>query len=428
MPATLAEAPTTNPLRRIAFDLGAERRARSSGVAFPPGPLSFSLARTRSFARNPLPILLDCHERYGPVFSIRVLHSPVVFMLGPEAKHYVTVTNAGNFRWRDGSMGDLIPLLGDGLLTIDGPYHRRSRHLMLPSFHRERIAASAGTMVEETTRALESWSPGSLIDLYHWTRALALRIAMRALLGLDPDRGEQADLAGEFEDALAFWGRDYLLQTIRGPFSPFARMQQHRRRLDRLVYGEIARRRASAERREDLIGVLLGATDDSGEPLGDREVRDHLVTLLFAGHDTATSTTAFLFHELLRHPEALERVLEEQDRVLGGRAPTAEELVAACRSSRPRWTRRSASTRPPGWGRGARSRASASRASPFRPARWSTTAPGRATGLPRSSQSRTPSGRSASRRRRRRPFPRARTCLSGAARAPASACASGSSR
>ena len=78
MAASLAPAPTTNPLRRIAFDLSTERAARSSGIPFPPGPMSFSLVRTRRFSQNPLPILLRSYERYGPVFSLRLLHSPVV--------------------------------------------------------------------------------------------------------------------------------------------------------------------------------------------------------------------------------------------------------------------------------------------------------------------------------------------------------------
>jgi cytochrome P450 len=325
--ASLIPAPTTNPLRRIAFDIGTERAARSSGIPFPPGPMSFSLVRTRRFSQDPLPILLDCYERYGPVFSIRILHSPVVFMLGPEANHFLTVSNAAKFRWRDGSMGDLIPLLGDGLLTIDGPYHHVSRRAMLPSFHRERIAGSADTMVEETSHALHSWRVGETLDLYHWTRALALRIAMRALLGFDPDRGEDLHAADEFEEALAFFGTDYLLQTLRGPFSPFSRMLKHRERLDALIYEEIARRRSSDERGDDLMSVLLDATDDAGEPLSDREVRDHLITLAFAGHDTTTSTVAFLFYELLQAPEALARVTEELDRELAGRPPTAEQLV-----------------------------------------------------------------------------------------------------
>lgn len=327
MPASVLPAPTTNPLRRIAFDIGTERAARNSGIPFPPGPIGFSLSRTRSFAKNPLPVLLDCYERYGPVFSIRVLHSPVVFMLGPEANHFMTVSNASKFRWRDGSMGDLIPLLGDGLLTIDGPYHRQSRKVMLPSFHHERVGGYADTMVEETTRALASWPVTGTVDLYHWTRALALRIAMRALLGFDPDRGDDLHAADEFEEALAFWGRDYLLQTLRGPFSPFSQMLKHRRRLDLLVYGEIERRRGSGERRDDLMSVLLEATDDTGEPLSDREIRDHLITLLFAGHDTTTSTITFLFYELANAPEALEQVADEIERELDGGPPSGEQLM-----------------------------------------------------------------------------------------------------
>src|SRR5882757_3461936 len=185
---SLAAAPppvSTNPLARLAEDLRAERRAT---VPFPPGDTRFSLRRTQRFARRPLPILLDLYERFGPVFTIRVLHGNAVWMLGPEANHFVTVSDAANFSWRDGFMGDLIPLLGDGLLTIDGDFHRRSRMVMLPAFHRERIQAAHAVMEEETAAAVARVRPGEPFDLYHWTRALALRIAMRALFGLDPDR------------------------------------------------------------------------------------------------------------------------------------------------------------------------------------------------------------------------------------------------
>src|SRR6202047_2592903 len=109
-----------NPLRRLTGDLLAERRA--SGP-FPPGEKSFSIRRTRGFALNPLALLLDAYERFGPVFTMRVFHGNVVFMIGPEANHYMTVSHATNFSWRGGHMGDLTPLLGDGLLTIDGEFH-----------------------------------------------------------------------------------------------------------------------------------------------------------------------------------------------------------------------------------------------------------------------------------------------------------------
>jgi cytochrome P450 len=329
MATTVPRPISTNPVRRLATDLLAERATKTP---LPPGDLNFSIARTREFARNPLPILLDSYERYGPVFSMRVLHAVGVFMLGPEANHYMTVSHADNFRWREGSLGDLVPLIGDGLLTIDGDYHRRARRIMLPAFHRDRIAAWAETMTAETDRALDDWTPGHELDLYRWTRALALRVAMRALFGFDPDRSaREVDVAEEFERALGFYGRDYFLQIMRGPFTPFKRMQRARRLLDQVLFEEIARRRALPEgEREaaaDILSLLMDARDEDGSTFSDRELRDQVMTLLFAGHDTTTSTVAFLFHELARNPEARQRLLDEQDRVLGGRMPTAAELV-----------------------------------------------------------------------------------------------------
>src|SRR5262245_64492460 len=168
-------------------DLKAER---ATTVPFPPGLTNVDLRRASRYARRPLPVLLAGYERYGPVFTIRVFHSNDVFMLGPEANHYITVSNAANFSWRHGFMGDLIPLPGDGLLTIDGEFHRASRKIMLPAFHRERIEAAHAIMAAETQQALERVTADEPFDLYRFTRELALRIAMRALFGLDPDRAK----------------------------------------------------------------------------------------------------------------------------------------------------------------------------------------------------------------------------------------------
>ena len=95
------------------------RDERSAGVPFPPGETRFSVARTRRFAEDPLPMLLDAYERFGPIFTMRLFHSNVVFMLGPAANHYITVSHASNFTWRESHFRDLIGLMGDGLLTMD---------------------------------------------------------------------------------------------------------------------------------------------------------------------------------------------------------------------------------------------------------------------------------------------------------------------
>src|ERR671916_221469 len=291
-------------LQRVRADMRSQRAARGG---WPPGETSFSPRRTREFEREPLPLLLRLRERHGPVFTIRLLYQPVVFALGPEANHYMTVSHASNFRWRDGGMGDLIPLLGDGLLTTDGEYHRRARRIMLPAFHREQLAASTSIMEEEAENAVSRWRPGERLDLYMWTRRLALRIAMRALFGFDPDRDSRdARMAVEFEEALGYWGRDYAVQMLRGPGSPWRAMNRARATLDRVIFAEIARRRASGERGVDILSLLLDASDEDGSQLSDRELRDQVMTLLFAGHDTATSTVAFMFYELARTPQEVD--------------------------------------------------------------------------------------------------------------------------
>src|SRR3954452_5025291 len=297
---------STNPFLRLALDLA---RERDGPVPFPPGDTRPSLRRTQGFANNPLPMLLDAYERWGPVFTQRIFHGNVVFMLGPEANHFMTVSHADHFTWRDGPMGDLMPLLGDGLLTIDGDFHRTSRRIMLPAFHRERVAATLDTMREEIDAALAPWQDGTRLDLYQWTRRLALRIAMRALFGLDPDGplARQTDTATDFEHALGFWSRDYFLQIRPGPRPPFARLMQARERLDALIYDEIGRRRRQGERGPDVLSLLLDATDEDGVTLSDQHIRDEVMTLLFAGHDTTTSTVAFLFYELAQAPEWSDR-------------------------------------------------------------------------------------------------------------------------
>src|SRR5581483_375526 len=317
-------ARSTNPLVRIREDLRAERRALRRGE-LPPGSTLPSIARTERMRRDPLSVLLPAYEELGPIFALRIFHSIQVFMLGPEANHFILVSHRDRFRWRDGSFGDLIPLIGDGLLTTDGEYHDVARRIMVPVFHRERIAAAAAVMNEEAERALASWRDGQRVDLYDWTRHVAMRVAMRALFGLDPD-GSGVDVAATFERGLSFFEREYWLQVVRGPGSPFARLRRARQVLDGIILAEIARRRAAGAGGEDILSLLMAATDEDGEGFTDEQLRDQVLTLLFAGHDTTTSTVAFLFYELARSPEWAERIAAERDAVVGDGEPTAAQL------------------------------------------------------------------------------------------------------
>jgi cytochrome P450 len=316
-----------NPFRILTQDL-ADEHART--VPYPPGDTSFSLARTKRFIEEPLPLLLGAYERYGPIFTMRVLHSNVVFMLGPAANHYITVSHANNFIWRESHFRDLISVLGDGLLTTDDPYHRRSRQIMLPAFHRERIAASLGVMASETERALAQWHDGAQIDLYAWTRRLATRVAMRALFGIEPDgpAAREIDAAAMFEQALGFFSSGPEFRFIRTPGTPWARLQDATRKLNKMLYDEIKAKRASGERGEDVLSLLLDAQDEDGGQLSDGQIRDEMMTLLFAGHDTTTSTVAFMFYELAKAPHLLERLRAEQASKLSDGTPNAQQLTS----------------------------------------------------------------------------------------------------
>ena len=285
------------------------RSDRAAKVPWPPGETGFSLARTRRFDQDPLGLLLESYERYGPIFTLKIFHHNAVFMLGPAANHYMLVSHAKNFLWREGHLRDLIPLLGDGLLTIDGAFHRTHRKLMLPAFHREQIAAATAVMQRRGRSCARELRAGRRSST-STTGPGAWRCASRCARcsGSIPDTARAGGLnaAAEFESALSFYARDYLWQIPRGPYTPFWQLMRSRRRLDALVYGEIDRRRATGERGMDVLSLLLDAQDEDGNSLERRHVRDEVMTLLFAGHDTTTSTVSFMFYELARNPDLLD--------------------------------------------------------------------------------------------------------------------------
>ncbi len=306
-------------------DLRDERVAKRRG-AFPPGEDRFSLRNTWRFRHDVLNLLLESYERHGPIFGLRIVFGYNVVMIGPEANHFMLVSGRENFEWRHGRMGDLLTLVGDGLLTTDGAYHDESRAILMPAFHRDRVVAAAAVMRDEASVACDTLPVGETPDVYAWTRDLAMRIAMRALFGFDPDSGRAGEIADHFESGLSFHAREFPMQLLFGPGTPLAKLRRDRAALEVLVGDEIARRRRRVEDGEDMLGSLIASTDEEGRALSDRQVLDHVLTLLFAGHDTTTSTVSFLIYELARSPEWADRLAAELSAVCGAREPDAEEL------------------------------------------------------------------------------------------------------
>lgn len=310
---------------QVRRDLRQELTARRR-IGLPPGSLAPDARNTWLTFSDPLRLLLDHHRRFGPVFTIRHAHQAVVWAISPRATHQVLVAEADAFSWRESRFGDLWPLLGDSFFAIDGPYHHQTRRMLLPGFHADAVEGVAHRMVAEAVTAAGTLPRGGRVDLNHWVRELAMRIALRVLAGFDGTDAETARFADAFERALSFHGHPLPVQMLRGPRTPFAAMQAARRELDGMLDTLVARRRGAGRPAEGVLGMLLAATDDEGRPLPDRTVRDHLMSLLFAGHDTTTATFTFLAYELARNPAAREALLAELDTVLGDADPTPEQL------------------------------------------------------------------------------------------------------
>lgn len=312
----------------LASDIGQELAA-ARRIPLPAGANRMSLKNTWRFRHDVLKLILDCYHEYGPMFGIRVMFGYNLMMIGPEANHFVLVSGRENFEWRTGRMGDLLTLIGDGLLTTDGDYHDRSREILMPAFHRDRVKTAVETMGKEATMAADALTPGSVVDVNEWTRELAMRIAMRALFGFDPDTGRGPEIARRFESGLAFHGREFPMQLLVGPGTPLAGLRKDRAALEQLVGAEISRRRARGDDGSsgaDMLSSLIGTTDDEGRSLSDQQVLDHVLTLLFAGHDTTTSVVTFLIYELARNPDWADTLAAEIASVAGDGEPSAEQL------------------------------------------------------------------------------------------------------
>ncbi len=281
----------------------------------PPGPPGAGFDTAVRVQRRPVELLRPLYHEYGPVFSMRIAGRPTVIAIGPDAARAINVQNPTAFSWRQGDFGVLTLVLGDSLITTDGAVHDRTRKLIMPGFHRRQISDSVDIMLAEATQGSAAWQSGATVDIYQWMRHAALRVSMRALLGLDPEAGGVGrDAAGLFESALSFFGRSFVYHLLPGPHTPRAKVRREVEALGHIVAGQIEEReRNGIDGRSDILSTLLVAEDEDGRRLTVDEIRDHLVTLMFGGHDTSSSTLSLLLYELARRPDLQGKLYEEQE-------------------------------------------------------------------------------------------------------------------
>ncbi len=295
----------------------------------PPGPTRFphlSVEMGKQLYANPLGTLMGYYQEYGPVFTLRFFGQEIVFMVSPEANQKILVESVGDFSWGEGLYAELIPFLGHGLLTTDDGDHDRARELLAPAFYPAQIASYGDKMVQRAREAIDGLEANDEVELHEWVRGVALEIAGDVLLGMETPKEQAQELAYHFEEGLGCYD-GYFWQTLflRGPGTKHATLKRHGEELDRLIYAEIERRRSRPRGGEAIFDRLCDA-NAGGERFRPREIRDHLVTLLFAGHDTTAATVSWMMSQLGQHREVYRRLEEEVDQVVGQDDPRAAVL------------------------------------------------------------------------------------------------------
>jgi cytochrome P450 len=271
---------------------------------------------------RPIPFLERCKRSYGDLFTVRFPIGTIVFVAEPEIIKQIFTGDPDVLHAGEANATPLEPLMGkNSVLLLDGPAHMRQRKLMLPSFHGERIQRYGELMREIAEREVGRWPVGRPFPLRPRAQAITLEIIMRTVFGIEDaarldrlrDRlGRMLDI-GMHRTALAGIALPPLRKTIgRRVWNRFQRL---RAEVDAELYDEIARRRTVPEgsQRDDVLSILLQARDEQGKPMTDVELRDELMTLLVAGHETTATTLAWAFELLLRHPRELARLQEEVD-------------------------------------------------------------------------------------------------------------------
>jgi cytochrome P450 len=282
----------------------------------PPEVKSPPLVQMLRWAFRPLPFMQECRERYGDNFSVRFVgfERPMTMISDPAAiKALYTERSHGLPPGRDVI---LKPVLGErSLLLLEGADHLAHRKLMLPAFHGERMRSYEPVMAEIVDAEIDSWPLGAEFPIHPRMQAITLEVILRVVFGVaEGPRLERLRhlLTSVLEETASPSAQLVGLVTRRFGGRPWARFEGRLAEVDDLLYAEIAERRAeeSFEERDDILSVLMAARFEDGGGLADVDLRDQLLTLLLAGHETTATALGWTFDLLLRHPRALARLRE----------------------------------------------------------------------------------------------------------------------
>jgi cytochrome P450 len=302
-------------------DPGATSDRSAMQPSLPPGPSFPSPIQGVGIWSRPYSFLERCRARYGKRFTIRFPFSPPFVLISePDQVKEVFTAPPDVLHPGEGSRV-LEPLVGrHSVILLDEDPHMEQRKLMLPAFHGERMERLADLVTEVSEQEIGRWETAEPIELYPRLQALTLEVILRAVFGLDP--GPRLDTLRERLSTLLAFGDSpvtllpeppkWLLKLTdrTGPLKGFMRIRDD---VDRLMFEQIAERRQDGKDRDDVLATLLAAKHEDDSPMSDEEIRDELITLLAAGHETTASTLAWAFERLAREHAVRRRLIAEID-------------------------------------------------------------------------------------------------------------------
>lgn len=294
-------------------------------MGLPPGPSQPAFVQSVAWLLRPVQVMESCAAKYGDAFTLRwVGYGNLVFLTSPDLIREVFTGDPKVLHAGEGN-AIIEPLVGKrSLFILDEDEHLRQRRLLLPAFHGERMQTYATSMRDITDRAINTWSRSRPFSLHHEMSELTLEVIVRTVFGIE-EAEQLRDILVTLHRLLDFIGSrasDFLtllpsqdvqrfVQVDLGPRSPWGSFLRVRKAVDDALYAEIARRRASGQRGSSVLSLLLDARDENGQPMTDLELRDELMTLLLAGHETTAAALAWAFENILANPTIEARCMRE---------------------------------------------------------------------------------------------------------------------
>lgn len=294
-----------------------------SALKLPNGPQTHPWVQTYQWLTNPLEYMETCAKRYGDTFTLRIgpVFTPQVFFSNPQAIQQIFTTDPKQLDSGEPA-GIKSPLLGrQSLLALEGKPHQRQRKLLTPPLHGERMLAYGQLTREITEQVISKWQVGESFSVLPSMQEISLEVILKAVFGLvDGPRYEKLKKVllkilnpkQPFVTAMMIVFPSF--QRDLGSWSPWGRFLRLREQMDELIYAEIQERKEQADpSRTDILSLMMAARDEDGQSMTDVELRDELITLLVAGHETTATSLAWALYWIYHLPQVREKLLQEID-------------------------------------------------------------------------------------------------------------------